>query len=401
MDESQILILGNGFDLHCGLKSSYKDFFRSEILDTTVISFGRKQMQAGVSGFWEGLLLEYYKSTNRDNYNWCDIETIIKDTLWKLFVKSNLCENGLFAFALESVNIKRDLNDLNISFNNIEDYLIQNCIVFISNNKNRYMTDQDLTNLLVKALNQELRNLETRFCKFLKNQIVNLNNQNEKNKDYILKAVNLIAKLTGFAPFEFKQLDDIFSVKNKKHLTEVFKNLNDVFILNFNYTALFDILEVHVPYFYNNVHGKLCHKNCAQNCEGSNVIFGIDDNLIQSQNINSELRLFSKTYRKMLNSDKFAATLPPKEDEVRIKFYGHSLSEADYSYFQSIFDCYDVYGNSNVDLVFYCSKGFENHDAVYRLISEYGKTLTNKDQGKNLIHKLLLENRLHIQEVKE
>ena len=30
----QLLILGNGFDLHCGLKSSYKDFFRSEILDT-------------------------------------------------------------------------------------------------------------------------------------------------------------------------------------------------------------------------------------------------------------------------------------------------------------------------------------------------------------------------------
>lgn len=27
MAAAQLLILGNGFDLHCGLKSSYKDFF--------------------------------------------------------------------------------------------------------------------------------------------------------------------------------------------------------------------------------------------------------------------------------------------------------------------------------------------------------------------------------------
>ena len=30
---TQLLILGNGFDLHCGLESSYKDFFEIEILD--------------------------------------------------------------------------------------------------------------------------------------------------------------------------------------------------------------------------------------------------------------------------------------------------------------------------------------------------------------------------------
>ena len=31
MPSSQLLILGNGFDLHCGLKSSYKDFFQNEV----------------------------------------------------------------------------------------------------------------------------------------------------------------------------------------------------------------------------------------------------------------------------------------------------------------------------------------------------------------------------------
>ena len=56
---TQLLILGNGFDVHCGLRSTYKDFFRSSILDTIGEQFGLKQLQAGVSGFWEVLLLEY------------------------------------------------------------------------------------------------------------------------------------------------------------------------------------------------------------------------------------------------------------------------------------------------------------------------------------------------------
>ena len=52
-----------------------------------------------------------------------------------------------------------------------------------------------------------------------------------------------------------------------------------------------------------------------------------------------------------------------------------------------------------MSLTFYYSEGYEQNDAIYGLISEYGKTLTNKEQGKNLIHKLLLENRLKIEKI--
>ena len=79
MHSSQLLILGNGFDLHCGLKSAYKDFFQSTILDTIGGRFGLQQMKAGVSGFWETLLFGYYTTFGKFNYNWCDIETIIKN----------------------------------------------------------------------------------------------------------------------------------------------------------------------------------------------------------------------------------------------------------------------------------------------------------------------------------
>ena len=102
----------------------------------------------------------------------------------------------------------------------------------------------------------------------------------------------------------------------------------------------------------------------------------------------------------MLSSNDGTHILPAKNNQlIEIKFYGHSLNEADYSYFQSIFDYYNLYENTNVSLIFYYSKGFEQTDKVYQLINTYAKTLSNKDQGNNLTHKLLLENRLKIVEI--
>lgn len=185
-------------------------------------------------------------------------------------------------------------------------------------------------------------------------------------------------------------------------LSKKFNQLRYTNILSFNYTAIFDILGVESPCAYNNVHGKLCNKQCSEDCVSSSVIFGIDDTLIQSREANSMLRLFSKTYRKMSDTSTPISILPENDGQpIEIKFYGHSLSEADYSYFQSIFDFYNLYDNNNVSLLFYYSKGYEQNDVIYRLINSYGKTLENKDRGKNLIHKLLLENRLKIVEVSD
>ena len=80
----QLLILGNGFDLHCGLKSSYKDFFRYTILDTIGEHYNVQHMKYGAKGFWERLLFEYYMKFGEHDYCWCDIERIIRDVLWLL-----------------------------------------------------------------------------------------------------------------------------------------------------------------------------------------------------------------------------------------------------------------------------------------------------------------------------
>lgn len=426
MNKSQLLILGNGSDLHCGLKSSYKDFFCSEILDIYRKNCGYPMMKEDCKGFWEELLFCYYDADDSNAYQWCDIETIIKNSIELIFYgkqaeKFNL-QNGLWNTALNFVNEKRKLrNDETYQqYEPIIKHIFCFCVKFFESIKfNNYSTQEKL-HLLSNQLLQELKNLEKRFCKYLKNQIVNLDKKNEINEKYIINAANLIARLTGFSNGGYENIEDIVEQNEEEYmkqitpamrqsarrivntLSEEFSKLRFTHILSFNYTALFDILNVESPCKYSNVHGKLCLAKCEKDCKSSNIIFGIDDNIIQSQDASSELRLFSKTYRKMLFAGEPINILPPKEAKpLEIKFYGHSLSEADYSYFQSIFDYYDLYGNSNVSLKFYYSKGYEQHDTIYKLISSYGHSLNNKEQGKNLIHKLLLENRLHIQEMKE
>lgn len=96
-----------------------------------------------------------------------------------------------------------------------------------------------------------------------------------------------------------------------------------------------------------------------------------------------------------------------------IKFYGHSLGAADYSYFQALFDAVHLYDGHTQLIFFYRRHSKEEKteqevaegmqeiktdmmSRVVKLLTAYGNTLDNKDHGKNLIHKLLIEGRLAV-----
>lgn len=413
----QLLILGNGFDLHCGLKSSYDDFFCSTILYNKKNHHESQQIEIENVGFWEGLLLEYYNLNGNTYYNWCDIEKIIEETLLLIYYgESNTLSNLEFGLGYTALNytesgknlytkvIQHDSPIIRYLFTYCSNYF-SNILIKLFGFRNKSILDK--LNLLSINLLRNLNYLEYRFCQYLKNRIINPDNSSEINVNYVIKAADLLTEITGRS---LKKFWDYQCIQNLNPNSEIswgksfnlskYLDLSDTYILNFNYTALFDLLNIQSPCAYNNVHGKLCNKHCTQDCEGANIIFGIDDRVIQAHDVNSELRLFSKTYRKMSDTSSPANILPANDGTpIVIKFYGHSLSEADYSYFQSIFDYYNLYGNSNIRLMFYYSKGFEQNDKIYKLINSYGQTLSNQDQGKNLMHKLLLENRLKIVEI--
>lgn len=400
----QLLILGNGFDLRCNLKSSYEDFFENCIIDrSSPESLSLKENQASTFGFWEKLLFHRHTKYKSLEKKWFDIEKLIKNTI------SSINSDYYYRVLSDLESGKVPIYEYGSIVDPEEKHILNFCGDFIISEKKG--DDNETKFLLNIRLLEELSILERRFCKYLSEKI---------DEEYVLKAIKLLFKLTDKDDNKIQGMDDVFTRsvylelwrKNKigignpqkfdDALVEEFEGLSSLYVLNFNYTNLFDILEVKNPCVYNNVHGKLCQVKCNKECR-SNIIFGIDDFIVQSQQKDDTFRIFSKTYRKLHYTDSSEKNLPPNNSgfPISIKFYGHSLSEADYSYFQSIFDYYNLYDNNQVFLSFYYSKGFEQTDEIYRLIKTYGETLVNKEQGKNLIHKLLLENRIRIVEINE
>lgn len=177
-------------------------------------------------------------------------------------------------------------------------------------------------------------------------------------------------------------------------------------VLSFNYTTPFaNSKSIFENTSFYNIHGTL---------KDGNIIFGID-----GQNVgDTDMGLpFTKTYRLLsMKPLGYRSLAYPPTDEGHaptncIKIYGHSLAQADYSYFQSLFDAVSLYDGITT-LVFYYSlygEGSEAeqehriredlHKRVMHLLTSYGQTLENKDHGKNLVHKLLLEGRLIIKRI--
>ena len=109
-------------------------------------------------------------------------------------------------------------------------------------------------------------------------------------------------------------------------------------VLSFNYTRPSESWRRgDTPIAFTNVHGRL----------GGEIVFGIDGRGIMGD---ERAVSFTKTYRIMgLDPEPrndiihpFPASLTSGETD-QIKFYGHSLSEADYSYFQALFDSVRLY----------------------------------------------------------
>lgn len=434
----QLMILGNGFDLYCGLKTSFKDYFtfkKKEILKK-LISIGKKQLEDLDSEELDNL---YDKSTlNKLNYNlhYANDEIINSDFISSDFgIKEKFEELKKLDFSFLSfwdvyfinlrdkkenwadveLNIAEYLkNDVNKSFSYIEELDGNTPLSEVYNISDKAEINDILVYFMLLTNDMEkIRGLNLKkFLCYLKDQLIDF----EKNiNDYILSLFideNPNSTYSYDGPF-IEQLSFIDNFKET--INKMIKdNSSDerYCILSFNYTFFpserleqkDDLKEMYlVRYiedlpnctFYRNIHGKLGKQN-------SNVIIGIDEKDIEPQD---ELYRFTKTYQLFeFDSSGNEKNLGLPIGVKKIKFFGHSLAEADYSYFQSIFDFYDIY-NTNVQLIFYYVN-YKNSDGeevdgkeelllrVIRLMKEYGETLDNKDHGKNLLHKLRLENRI-------
>ncbi len=367
----ELYILGNGFDLYLGLKTKYSDYFKNRKISEEFFEKIKLIFKNSIGSYNYDARGKVYAVFNYD-------EALLNMQIIQLYkdIEKNL-------FYLYLIFLKKcDLN-----WNEVE----SNILPFI----------RDTSKIFELKMETILGNIEKNemYKYLLIAKVIIKDRKNLSFLDFMMEQLNLFEKDFGnyIESLELKE-------KNKNRLINIFRTTCRKKIINFNYSIfLQDLIDRYKDIAFSEIEIARRIKSIESivNIHGDfkNPIFGID-----SHNSEEQFQNFTKTSR-ILNNDTVGNFELPKPEKLgTINFFGHSLSEADYSYFQSLFDYYDIY-SSNIKLNFMYSEYDKNdltrakretHNNVVKLMNNYGEKLENKDKGKNLLHKLLIENRIKL-----
>lgn len=397
-DAQQLIILGNGFDLASGLKSTYGRFIEY-VMEESGISV--EEIKQKIASFNIESL-----SDIKDSY--IEQEDFFKLNIWIwLFINSDLSEASNWQSVEEQIYeyLDNDLIELASNPKGLHDVsitkekykkttLIVNCFI-----KCKEIEIERTPNSIAKFLMEQLNHLEASFEQFLfENAGYTVGNDGTGLFDYFEPARTLLTKI----------------VKKDSITEESVYN-----IMSFNYTDPWNerwgqngglANDFLAPNKSLSVHGQALARS---DDEVNRIIFGIDNKDLKISEYNYKY-IFTKTFRTLVNYSDTKTSQSATENNIFdkgikvIKFFGHSLGEADYSYFQQMFDYYDLYNNDDLRLYFYFKK-YDKRDVidylneqsamVIRLLEKYGETMSNKDHGKNLVTRLEMTKRLYIKEI--
>lgn len=320
---TDILVLGNGFDMHCGLHSSFKCFFDSTFFDSN----GKPLFDKINNNIWN--LIFYYafelpkdkggtliKRVRNSNPLWMDVEEYINkvfetdnDLLFKMricdFINNILRNKESFLFSDERA-MSGDSHYLD-GYDKEQRFNIKRKVL--------ELRDQYGYTSPIDLLYDELKRFECIFSKYL------LDDLSKNEAEYCANVQKFI--LGNMDNFASKEL----------------------FIISFNYTNKF---ENNIE--QNNIlfpHGTL---------DNNNIIIGIGDN---HKKVYREADIFKKIRRRIDNGDS-TFELPPGSDIRNVYFYGCSLGMLDYSYYSFIFRKYGL-GTSESKFVFL----YSNYEKTY------------------------------------
>ena len=432
----KLVILGNGFDLANNLPTKYDNFFKyyenlykkefSHIKEMIDIK-KKSSLNEDLSGVIEQeTYFKVEKELRKEMQNDFKINQSLIDnkhiTLWNLY----------FWFAREkpemdkcSAKEKLEMNNwsdvegqIDSLINNFSDLTSLDPAQKINHNEN--LIKKWYTYNIIKtrgSITDYKKNIyealsKDDIFKFICDSIV-LERYQKSKDDEDIYYLNVLKKELEFFEEEFKKyiskISEEIIDKNKRLYRSNFLKVagedisTEIYLLNFNYTDFSSAGATKtdtVTMSNNKIQIKIKQVN-VHGTHHSKIIFGIDQTDQTEKNYQ-----FTKTYRKMECADEIATIqLPSPNETEEIIIYGHSLSKADYSYFHSIFDYYNIYG-SNIKLKFKYSTHGDTYickskhvQKMMELIKKYGEKMTDTARGANLVHKLLLENRLSIEEV--
>lgn len=362
-----LFVLGNGFDIQCGLRTSYINFMKYKFKNEVTINELSKVIDEATSNYhymdgkleiidnydnidelsiWYIILL--YKKQNK-NSDWSNIENQILEELREVDNGEGKILNIIDKFAVALLNELKNKSYSNketIYPNDIDNIYGVLAYILLKIKKDK---------VLLEKINQVVE-------EYVENNIIKDTKLFEKLKDI---AAEILLKELHVVENDFKlYLEEEIKRKSKeysKKTISLFRSLNHITenricfnILSFNYTSpwvsqsgnIDDYYSTHLDK-YINIHG---------NYKLGNIIFGIDEDKIS---YNKREYLFTKTSRTLeLYTDEAKHYCTSIQDLLpntikTVAFYGHSLSEADYGYFRLIFDKY--INNNDVCFKFYFS----------------------------------------------
>lgn len=302
------IVLGNGFDLHCGLHTTYSDYYcknyrkylfiqnlYSNYEKTDILVFDFDDERVKQLNVWD-IFFALNSSCNpkQCSKRWCDIERMIQSSLVSL-------ENEQLKIDEISIALVSKINWLSI----------KDCVVnerVATNHRDRFVVSYCLQKMDINGLYPH------KFFEFLLEELKAF----EKN----------------FGAFVYYQIHDSWYERcnsgsiflNTSYIDMAIDTLNELCDEN----NLVGIDSFNFSYIHTNKMLKL-----IQHINGSskNPIFGIDS-IFEPKD---DAFLFTKTSRR-LDFDLVSAMHDPKPEFENLIIYGHSLNEADYSYFFPIFD---------------------------------------------------------------
>lgn len=378
------LVIGNGFDLYCGLETRYVDYFNSRkekidnirncinqlkivttnffakeaSIDELAVHLSPKIKNIEKINVWDFLfvILSDEHKDEIEDWNWCDVESIMAKWLKDGPHSENECDWNVVFEALKNSVSKEPMPF---------QYRCLVAFVLLKNKLKNFESEDAYFVFLLEQLNQ----FEKDFGEYIQNQLVT---QTERN-------------------FCLRERLERFSSDSERTIQELCSQNRITSIDTFNYDA---------P-FIEGLYDKFHHING----DLESPIFGVDTTLFKADDPRF---IFTKTSRRMhldmMRSDNF---IPAEFSNVII--FGHSLNGADDNYFFSIFDKLDITNPSNNSKIVFAYYVYDSQrrneiiscerNKISILFQEYSKYKFGDFHGNRLLDELTIQGKIIMYEM--
>lgn len=355
---NRLILVGNGFDLAHGLKTSYHDFiddfWSSQINEITAQEYCYEyeneylKFSSSRAVFWE-VVITYNQLKNIINHHGANLD--IKNDFLKIITEKSY--DNWVDIESEYYNIlkkcdKGQIDNLNKNFSQVKilftDYLNKipkeaSTIGEMENHICSQIKYNDLSSIYNDNLIDEiLKKISTNLFGILTDNITANNIENDEERELILRIRDLIDKKTE------KEIIKELLLSGQRSLSEILKLIPEtILILNFNYTNVTDNYTNQFSGYgsaknitINHIHGELNNRE-------NPIIFGfgddIDENYKRIENLNENKYMnFFKSIA-YLQTDNYKKLLEfVDSEEYQVFIFGHSCGISDRTMLNTIFE---------------------------------------------------------------